>query len=92
MRLNRQFYPTLIKHVERQPMKLSRQGNLPILIGTPDLPVMKYSKKLSVRRIKDRPEYVADYVLKHAKRNAAIMDEILILPKSPKDASPRDNF
>jgi hypothetical protein len=136
-----QFYPTLIKHVERQPMNPSRQCNLPILIGAPDLPVMKYSKKLSVkdvtindgfhlhviiampstmrhylgcklknlvrdhrhrfigpftsisdidvRRIKDRPDYVADYVLKHAKRNPAIMDEILILPKSPKDVSPR---
>jgi hypothetical protein len=138
-----QFYPTLIKHVERQPMNPSRQCNLPILIGAPDLPVMKYSKKLSVkdvtindgfhlhviiampstmrhylgcklknlvrdhrhrfigpftsisdidvRRIKDRPDYVADYVLKHAKRNPAIMDEILILPKSPKDVSPRDD-
>jgi hypothetical protein len=46
-----QFYPTLIKHVERQPMKPSRQCNLPILIGAPDLPVMKYSKKLSVKAL-----------------------------------------
>ena len=45
---------------------------------------------IDVRRIKDHPEYVADYVLKHAKRNAAIMEEILILPKSPEDVSPRD--
>jgi hypothetical protein len=137
-----QFYPTLIKHVERWPMKPSRQRNLPRLIASPDLPVAKYSKKLSVRdvtindglhvhaiiampstlrhfngcklinlirekrqsfigpfssishidvqRIKDNPEYVADYVLKNAKRNATIMDEILILPKSPQDVSPRD--
>jgi hypothetical protein len=137
-----QFYPTLIKHVERQPMNPSRQRNLPRLIGFPDLPVTKHSRKLSVkdvtindglhvhaivampstlrhyqgcklknlirdhrhrfigdftrishidvRRIKKHPEYVADYVLKHAKRNPAIMDEILILPKSPDDVSPRD--
>jgi hypothetical protein len=135
-----QFYPTLIKYVERWPMKPSRQSNLPRLIAVPDLPVVKHSKKLSVRdvtindglhvhaiiampstlrhfhgyklkdlirekrqsfiggftsishidarRIKDNPEYVADYVLKHAKRNPAIMDEILILPKSPEDVSP----
>jgi hypothetical protein len=139
-----QFYPTLIKRVERQPMKPSRQSNLPRLIAVPDLPVSKHSKKLSVRdvtindglhvhaivamprtlrhfhgcklknlirdkrqsfigpftyisdidvqRIKDHPEYVADYVLKHAKRNPAIMDEILILPKSPEDVSPRDDI
>jgi hypothetical protein len=139
-----QFYPTLIKRVERQPMKSSRQCNLPILIGIPDVPVAKHFKKLSVKdvtindglhvhaviamprnlrhpdgfklknlirdkrqsfigpftsisdidvqRIKDNPEYVADYVLKHAKRNAAIMDEILILPKSPEDVSPRDDI
>jgi len=139
-----QFYPALIKRVERQPMKPSRQSNLPRLIAVPDLPVVKHSKKLSVRdvtindglhvhaviampstlrhfngcklknlirdnrqsfigpftyishidvqRIKDNPEYVADYVLKHAKRNPAIMDEILILPKSPEDVSPRDDI
>jgi hypothetical protein len=121
-----------------------RQRYLPRLIGIPDLPVAKHSKKLSVkdvtinhglhvhaivamprtlrhfhgcklknlvrdhrhrfigpftsisdidvRRIKDRPDYVADYVLKHAKRNAAIMDEILILPKSPEGVSPRDDI
>ena len=46
-----QFYPTLIKHVERRPMKPSRQCNLPILIGVPDLPVAKHSKKLSVRDV-----------------------------------------
>jgi len=45
---------------------------------------------IDVRRIKDHPEYVADYVFKNAKQNAAIMDEILILPKSPQDVSPRD--
>ena len=39
-----QFYPTLIKHVERQ-----RQSNLPRLIAVPNLPVAKHSKKLSVR-------------------------------------------
>ena len=139
-----QFYPTLIKHVERRPMKQSRQSNLPRLIAVPDLPVAKNSKKLSVRdvtindglhvhaiigmastrrhfrgcklknlirekqhrfigdftsifdidvrRIKDHPEYVADYVLKHLKRNAASMDEILILPKSPEDVSRRDHI
>ena len=47
---------------------------------------------IDVRRIKDHPEYVAGYALKHAKRNAAIMDEILILPKSPEDVSPRDDI
>src|SRR5665811_776682 len=46
-----QFYPTLIKHVERQPMKLSRQCNLPRLMAAPDLPVAKNSKKLSVRDV-----------------------------------------
>jgi hypothetical protein len=132
-----QFYPTLIKHVESWPMKPSRQCNLPILIGVPDLPVAKHTKKLSVRdvtindglhvhaivampqtlrhpggcqlkklirekqhhfigaftsisdidvrRITDHPKYVADYALKNGKRNPAIMDEILILPKSPPD-------
>jgi hypothetical protein len=136
-----QFYPTLIKHVERWPMKPSRQRNLPILIAAPDLPVAKHSKTLSardvtindglhlhaiiamprtlrhpdgcqlktlirehqhrfighftsisqidVRKIKDHPKYVAGYALKHATRNPAIMDEILILPKSPEDVSPR---
>jgi hypothetical protein len=139
-----QFYPTLIKHVERQPMKPSRQCNLPRLMAAPDLPVAKSSKKLSVkdvtindglhvhaiiampstmrhyqgcklkdlvrdnrhrfigdftsisdidvRRIKHHPKRVADYVLKYAKRNPAIIDEILILPKSPKDVSPRDDI
>ena len=47
---------------------------------------------IDVRRIKDHPEYVAGYALKHAKRNAAIMDEILILPKSPQDVSSRDGI
>jgi len=47
---------------------------------------------IDVQRIKDNPDCVADYVLKHAKRNAAIMDEILILPKSPEDVSPRDDI
>ena len=47
---------------------------------------------IDVRRIKDNPEYVADYVLKHAKRNPAIMDQILILPKLPKDVSSRDDI
>jgi hypothetical protein len=46
-----QFYPTLIKHVERQPMKPSRQSNLPRLIAVPDLPVAKHSKKLSVMQV-----------------------------------------
>ena len=132
-----QFYPTLIKRVEKQPMKLSRQRNLPRLIAVPDLPVVKHSKKLSardvkinhglhvhaiiampltlrhpdgcklkalirekhhhfvgnftsisdidVRRIADHPKYVAGYALKQPKRNPAILDEVLILPKSPED-------
>jgi len=46
-----QFYPTLIKHVERRPMKPSRQSNLPRLIAIPDLPVIKHSKKLSVKDV-----------------------------------------
>jgi hypothetical protein len=46
-----QFYPTLIKHVERQPMKPSRQCNLPRLMAAPDLPVAKSSKKLSVKDV-----------------------------------------
>jgi hypothetical protein len=46
-----QFYPTLIKHVERQPMKPSRQCNLPRLMAAPDLPVAKHSKKLSVKDV-----------------------------------------
>jgi hypothetical protein len=46
-----QFYPTLIKHVERWPMKPSRQRNLPRLIGIPDLPVAKHTKKLSARDV-----------------------------------------
>ena len=122
-------------------MKPSRQCNLPILIGVPDLPVAKHTKKLSVRdvtindglhvhaivamprtlrhyrgcklkkliqehehrfigaftsisdidveRIKSRPNYVAGYAMKNAKRNPAIMDEVLILPKSPGDVSTR---
>jgi hypothetical protein len=44
---------------------------------------------IDVVRIKDHPTYVAGYALKHAKRNPAIMDEVLILPKSPEDVSPR---
>ena len=142
-RVEYQFYPTLIKHVERWPMKPSRQCNLPRLIGIPDLPVAKHTKKLSardvkinnglhlhaiiampltlrhpdgcklktliqehqhrfighftsisdidVRRIRDHPNYVAGYALKNAKRNPAIMDEVLILPKSPKDVSSRND-
>jgi hypothetical protein len=46
-----QFYPTLIKHVERWPMKPSRQCNLPRLIALPDFPVAKHSKKLSARDV-----------------------------------------
>src|ERR1700683_839388 len=38
---------------------------------------------IHVRRINDHPKYVADYALKNAKRNPAILDEVLILPKSP---------
>jgi hypothetical protein len=33
-----------------------------------------------------------DVEVKHAKRNPAIMDEILILPKSPENVSPRDDI
>jgi hypothetical protein len=44
-----QFYPTLIKRVERQPMKPKRQRYLPRLIAVPDVPVAKHSKKLSVK-------------------------------------------
>ena len=130
-----QFYPTLIKHVERQPMKPSRQCNLPRLIGAPDLSAkdvtindglhvhaiiampstMRHYRgcklknltrdnrhrfigdftsisDIDVRRIKHHPKRVADYVLKYAKRNPAIIDEILILPKSPEDVSPRDDI
>jgi hypothetical protein len=47
---------------------------------------------IDVQRIKDDPGYVAGYALKHAKRNPAIMDEILILPKSLEDVSPRDGI
>ena len=132
-----QFYPTLIKHVERRPMKQSRQCNLPRLIAVPDLPVAKNSKKLSVRdvtindglhvhaiigmastrrhfrgcklknlirekqhrfigdftsifdidvrRIKDHPEYVADYVLKHAKtQSQRLSTKYLFFPNRPK--------
>src|ERR1019366_701885 len=42
-----QFYPTLVKHVERWPMKASRQQNLPRLIAIPDMPVGKTTGKLS---------------------------------------------
>jgi hypothetical protein len=132
-----QFYPTLIKRVERWPMKPSMQRNLPRLIAVSDLPVAKHSKKLSVRditindglqvhaiiamplalrhpdgcklkkliednqrcfigrfttvshidveRIKDSPKHVTDYVFETATRNPAIMDEVLILPKSDDD-------
>jgi hypothetical protein len=44
---------------------------------------------IDVVRIKDHPKYVAGYALKNAKRNPAIMDEILILPKLPEDVSSR---
>jgi hypothetical protein len=47
-----QFYPTLIKHVERWPMKASRQQNLPRLIAIPDMPVGKTTNKLSSRDVK----------------------------------------
>ena len=132
-----QFYATLIKPVERRPMKPSMQRNLPRLIAVPYLPEVEHSKKLSARdvkindglhvhaiiampkplrhelrsnlkkliednqrcfigrfttvshidveRIKDSPQHVTDYVFKTAKRNPAIMDEVLILPKSDED-------
>jgi hypothetical protein len=136
--IEHQFYPMLVKRVERWPMKPSRQRILPRLIAVPDLPVVKHSEKLSARvgkvndglhvraiiampntlrhelrgcnlekliednqrcfigrfttvsdidveRIKDSPKHVTDYVFKTAKRNPAIMDEVLILPKSHKD-------
>jgi hypothetical protein len=44
---------------------------------------------IDAERIKNRPDYVTGYALKNAKRNPAIMDEILILPKSPEDVSSR---
>jgi hypothetical protein len=50
--IENQFYPTLIKHVERWPLKPSRQRNLPRLLAIPDLPVQKTIKKLSARDIK----------------------------------------
>jgi hypothetical protein len=133
-----QFYLTLTEHVDRLPMKPSRQHNLPRLIAVPDLPVATHSKKLSakdvkingglhvhtiiampptlrhpdgcklktlirenqnhfigdftsishiyIRRITDHPKYVTGYVFKAAKRNPAILNEVLILPKSPGDA------
>jgi hypothetical protein len=40
---------------------------------------------IDVERVKDSPKHVTDYVFKTAKRNPAIMDEVLILPKSHKD-------
>jgi len=137
-----QFYPTLIKHVERHPMKLHRQCNLPRLIALPDAPVPKktqsgkmslsdvtinngrhvhaiigmartmrhpkgfkltalirdYSERfigpfttianIDVKRMKTRPRFVTDYVLKHAKRDRSVLDHLLILPKLPKDVSP----
>ena len=49
-----QFYPTLIKHVERWPMKPSRQSNLPRLIAVPDLPVAKNPKKLPLKDVTRR--------------------------------------
>jgi hypothetical protein len=50
--IENQFYSTLVKHVERWPMKPSRQRNLPRLLAIPDLPVQKNAKKLSARDIK----------------------------------------
>jgi len=50
--IENQFYSTLVKHVERWPMKPSRQRNLPRLLAVPDLPVQKNTKKLSARDIK----------------------------------------
>jgi hypothetical protein len=47
-----QFYPTLIKHVERRPLKPSRQCNLPRLIAIPDRPVAKKTTELSLRDVK----------------------------------------
>ena len=41
-------------------------------------------------RIKNRVGFVADYVFKSAKRNAALLDEVLILPKAPCDVTPRE--
>ena len=40
---------------------------------------------IDVERIKDSPKHVTDYVFNAAKRNPAIMDEVLILPKSHED-------
>jgi hypothetical protein len=50
--IENQFYPTLIKQVERWPMKPSRQRNLPRLLAIPDLPVQKNTKKLSAQDTK----------------------------------------
>src|ERR1700677_5147707 len=47
-----QFYPTLVKRVERSPMKPSRRRILPRLIAVPDLPVVKHSEKLSARVVR----------------------------------------
>jgi len=141
--IENQFYPTLIKHVERWPLKPSRQRNLPRLLAIPDLPVQKTIKKLSARdikinnrlhvhaivamaptlrtllnganltkllrekrhrfighftsiadidavRIKSKVRFVTDYVFKSAKRNPALLDDVLILPKSFCDITPRE--
>ena len=50
--IEHQFYPTLIKRAERQPMKPSRQSNLPRLIAVPSLPEVEHSKKLPARDVK----------------------------------------
>jgi hypothetical protein len=49
--IENRFYSTLVKHVERWPMKPSRQRNLPRLLAVPDLPVKKKTKNLSAKDI-----------------------------------------
>jgi hypothetical protein len=41
-------------------------------------------------RIKSKVRFVTDYVFKSAKRNPALLDDVLILPKSFCDITPRE--
>jgi hypothetical protein len=49
-------------------------------------------RTIHVRRIKTVPAYVTDYVLKCTKRDSALADDLLILPKSLTEATANERI
>ena len=76
--------PRTLRHPDGLKLKTLIRDNQHRFIG-----LFTSISDIDIQRIKSRPNYVAGYALKNAKRNPAIMDDVLILPKSPEDVSPR---